>query len=83
MCQGSLRAAAQCPLPPPLQGTGAEAVRPVVERALAAAAALRGRRHSVGAAAELLERAARIMRLEPAGWAAAMWAVLRVLQLGD
>ena len=35
----------------------------------------------LGAAAELLERGARTMRLPADGWARAMWAVLLVLQL--
>ena len=35
----------------------------------------------LGAAAELLERGARSMRLPADGWARAMWAVLSALQL--
>ena len=67
------------PAPSALQGASAAAVRPAAERAVAVAASLRGSERQVAAAAELLERAA---RLDAAGWAAAMWAVLGALQLG-
>lgn len=62
-------------------GPSDAAVQSLAGRALSAAAGLSDCRHPLAAAAELLERGARLMRLEPCGWAAAIWPVLRALQL--
>lgn len=56
-------------------------VRMAASKALAASAALSSSQHRVGAAAELLERAGRVMRLDAAGWAQVMWSLLRALRL--
>ncbi|KAL4447760.1 hypothetical protein ABPG75_004979 [Micractinium tetrahymenae] len=62
-------------------GTGAASLEPLAERALAAAARLSEGPRPLAAASELLERGARLMRLEPSGWAAAVWPLLRALKL--
>lgn len=76
---------ASSPAPPPaclpLQGPGSAGVRQRVEAALSSASRLAGRTHKLAAAAELLERAARVMRLEPGGFPQCMWQVLSALQL--
>ncbi|PSC72502.1 lysine methyltransferase METTL21D [Micractinium conductrix] len=62
-------------------GPGSAGVRQRVEAALSSASRLAGRTHKLAAAAELLERAARVMRLEPGGFPQCMWQVLSALQL--
>ncbi|KAL4419147.1 hypothetical protein ABPG77_002660 [Micractinium sp. CCAP 211/92] len=64
-----------------LDRSAALLVQSLAERALASAARLADAPRPLSAATELLERGARLMRLGPSGWAAAMWPLLRALQL--
>lgn len=62
-------------MPPPAHPPPSRTMPPQALAPLASAA------HKLGAAAELLERGARSMRLPAGGWARALWAVLGAVQL--
>lgn len=65
--------------PPRIEPAQARACR--LPCCLQAASPLRRDPHRVAAAVEVMERAARQMRLAPQGWPRAMWAVLSSLAL--